>query len=319
MTSSPAEPPVAYAPEPTAPPVRPGSTTDPRAATRITESRISYHRGETEGRARIIEVLPVSPGRWAVVTDRTPFHPIDTVWPDQPADHGTLTVDTEVLPVVDTQILTAERDTGQIRVGPEVTARRGDDGHVFAVAHLVEQDPSRWRGRTATLAVDVARRRSLSAAHTGCHLVAYAFNEATEELWSKEAPRDSRGSRNFDAAALIDSRHHLGGSVDRYRLGRSLRRKGFDHARLLAELDDYVERANEILAKWVASAAPVTVAGADLFTAQRTWRCETTPVATMPCGGTHVSHLGELATITIGTDYVEDEKELRLLAASVLR
>jgi alanyl-tRNA synthetase len=172
----------------------------------------------------------------------------------------------------------------------------------------------------ASLEVDRERRMSLSAAHTGCHLVAYAFNEATDHLWSKDAPRDSRGSRNFDAAALIDSRHHLGGSIDRYRLGKSLRRRGFRHEQLMAELDVHVARANDILATWVAMKAEVSVVGdSDRFTGERMWRCEVHPAATMPCGGTHVSSLGELAAITISTTYLEDERELRLTAASELR
>lgn len=287
----------------------------------IVETRIGYHRGETCGKARILEVLPVAAGRWAVVTDVTPFHPVDMAWPDQPGDHGTIAVGSDVLRVVDTQILTVAAGSGEVRVGPEVRARRGDADHVFAVAHIVDAQPGgEWQGQPALMEVDVRRRTSLSAAHTGCHLVAYAFNEATEELWSKDAPRDSRGSRNFDAAALIDSRHHLGGSVDRYRLGRSLRRKGFDHGRLLADLDGYVAAANETLAGWVASAAEVKiVGGSDMFTAERIWRCETSPAATMPCGGTHVAHLGELEAITIGTRYLPEEKELHLVAASTPR
>ncbi|MEV7986078.1 hypothetical protein [Micromonospora sp. NPDC085948] len=284
----------------------------------ITETRISYHRGETAAEARIEAVLPAGSGRWAVVTDATPFHPVDAAWPDQPGDHGNLTVGDQVIPVVDTQIVTFRPADGAVSIGPEVTARRGDTEHVFAVAHLIVKQPDEsWVGRTAQLTVDDYRRRWLSAAHTGCHLVAYAFNEATDELWSKDAPRDSRGSRNFDAAALIDSRHDLGSSVDRYRLGKSLRRKGFDHARMLAGLDTYLARANDLLASWVAADAPVHLTGSsDSFTAERVWRCEISPVATMPCGGTHVSSLGQLRSIEIRAEYLESEKEMHLVAAS---
>jgi alanyl-tRNA synthetase len=135
----------------------------------------------------------------------------------------------------------------------------------------------------------------------------------------RSPPGGTPGSRNFDHAALIDSRHHLGGSIDRYRLGKSLRRKGFDHAGLLAGLDGYVARANETLAGWVASKAEVTLAGeSDLFTAERVWRCGISPAATMPCGGTHVASLGEIESIVISMEFDEDAQELRLLDAALM-
>lgn len=286
----------------------------------IVATRVRYHRGDVSGQARVLAVFPAGGGRWAVVTDVTPFHPIDFAWPDQPGDHGTIAVGSDIARVVDTQILSLRHDTGEVRIGPEVSARRGDHDHVLAVAHIVDGSAAAWPGHAAQLNVDTERRMHLSAAHTGCHLVAYAFNEATDGLWSKEAPRDSRGSRNFDSAALIDSRHHLGGSVDRYRLGRSLRRKGFDHAALLADLDTYVARANDTLASWVNAKAEIHIIGDDLFTAERIWRCDvSTPPATMPCGGTHVAHLGEIASLTIATEYLADDKELRLVATSEVR
>jgi len=288
----------------------------------ISETLVTYHRGALDGSGKVLSVHPAPTGDSfrAVVTDVTPFHPVDHSWPDQPADHGMISVGSTTLPVVDTQILSMEKKTGAVRIGAESSARRGDTGHVFAVAHIVaarEVDVASWIGGTAQLEVDAARRLALSAAHTGCHLVAYAFNEAVEGLWTKNARRDSRGNRNFDAAALLETRHHTGGSVDRYRLGKSLRKKGFIHPELIADLDSYVLRANTILASWVASKAEVTLTGeSDTFTAERMWRCTVSPPAAMPCGGTHVSDLGEIASINISADFSEDTKELALRAST---
>lgn len=63
-----------------------------------------------------------------VITDRTPFHPVDHTWPDQPADTGTL--DGE--PVVAT-LLGAVAADGSVTVGSEIPARRGDDGYDWVV------------------------------------------------------------------------------------------------------------------------------------------------------------------------------------------
>ncbi|MEU8184890.1 hypothetical protein AB0B85_12135 [Micromonospora sp. NPDC049044] len=290
----------------------------------ISETRIGYPRGQTEGYGRVLAVLPYAaagdPSR-VVVTDRTPFHPVDHTWPDQPADHGLISFGSTAVPVVDTQILSVESATGEVRIGPEVSARRGDPDRILAVGHIVntvDADIAGWVGQVVSLEVDAVRRAALSAAHTGCHLVAFAVNECLDELWTKDALRDSRGNRNFDAAALLDSRHHVDGSIDRYRLGKSLRKRGFNHPAFIAELDAYVRRANDILATWLASQAGVTVTGSsDHFTADRLWRCDISPPAVMPCGGTHVSDLGQIAAIDISAQF-DDETNVLTLAASTV-
>jgi alanyl-tRNA synthetase len=292
----------------------------------ICETRVTYHHGHLEGYGRVLAVLPygsVGDSRRVVVTDSTPFHPLDRFWPDQPADHGVISLGSMALSVVDTQVLSVESATGEVRIGPEVSARRGSAGHVLAVAHVVDAadaDVAGWVGQVVSLEVDAARRLALSAAHTGCHLVAFAFNQCVDGLWTKDAPRDSRGNRNFDAAALLQTRHHIGGSVDRYRLGRSLRKKGFNHPELIAGLDAHILRANEMLALWLASKAEVTVAGgSDYFTAERLWRCAIAPPAVMPCGGTHVFHLGKIAQIDISAQFDDEMQELTLAASTRLR
>lgn len=292
--------------------------------TTIVETRITYHRGAIDGAGTVLDVIAYPSNgdeRCAIITDSTPFHPIDLTWPDQPGDHGVIELDSTVLPVVDTQIAAMLRNTDEVRIGPAVSARHGIGEFVFAVAHIIDGDPADTRslvGRTVRLRVDRDRRLALSAAHTGCHLVAYAFNQATDGLWTKRARLDARGNRDFDNAALLETRHFVGGSVDRYRLGKSLRKKGFDHPALISDLDAYVAEANRTLAAWVAERAGVTVsAESDLFTAERVWRCELadTP-AFMPCGGTHVEHLGEIASIDIHADFSEDKKELVLRAST---
>ncbi|MFE7558241.1 hypothetical protein [Kitasatospora sp. NPDC057500] len=140
------------------------------------------------------------------------------------------------------------------------------------------------------------------------HLLAYALNEATHGLWRKETGTDSRGHHDLDAATCVLTRHDEGGSLDRYRLGKSLRKRGFDVARFLDELPGIVERTNGTLAHWITSDAPVRVdCLGPRLTDRRQWVCETPGgTAQMPCGGTHVERLGQIASMTAQASYDAD-------------
>ena len=87
---------------------------DGEALYEITETRISYHRGDTAAEARIEAVLPAGSGRWAVVTDATPFHPVDAAWPE---------FDREML--VEDQVTLAIQVNGKLR--DTLNAPRGLD------------------------------------------------------------------------------------------------------------------------------------------------------------------------------------------------
>ncbi len=110
----------------------------------------------------------------------------------------------------------------------------------------------------------------------------------------------SRLYHDFDAAACVHTRHDVGGSLDKYRLGKSLRRRGLDSARFLDEIPAIIEEVNRTLAKWIASDATVRIdcAGSRL-TDRRQWVCAIPGgTAQMPCGGTHVQRLQEIDSMT---------------------
>jgi len=91
------------------------------------------------------------------------------------------------------------------------------------------------------------------------------------------------------------------GATDTYRVGKSLRKKGFDPADLENALPDVARRANDLLAGWVAVGAPIELeVSGPALTDLRTWVCRL-PEGTqrIPCGGTHLSSLRELTGIAV--------------------
>jgi alanyl-tRNA synthetase len=267
------------------------------------------------------------PGALGLIVDTTPFHPVDHTWPDQPGDTGTVLVDGVAYPVIDS-VTGAIGPEGQFAVGEAIPVRRGDEDWTWHVVHVLEAGPDaeRLREANALLRVDQHRRRALSAAHTGCHLMALALNEALAERWRKAPGReDSFGRPDFDAIAMESSRMDEHASTDRYRIGKSLRKKGFDPEGLAEQLPALADRVNARLAEWIAADAPVRV---EVFggektarlTARREWVCELPQgTASIFCGGTHLSRLGELADLHTTLSLSADGAELVAVTVPKLR
>ncbi len=284
---------------------------------------VTFPTGATEGASAVRELVPLGvpelpAGGLGLIVDTTPFHPVDHTWPDQPGDSGTVLVDGVIYPVVDA-VTGAIGPDGRFAIGEDIPVKRGDEAWSWQVVHVLESvpEPEALLGANAQLRVDAERRRMLSAAHTGCHLMALALNEALAERWRKSPGReDSFGRPDFDAIAMESSRMDEHASTDRYRIGKSLRKKGFDPDGLAEQLPELTDRVNARLAGWIAADAPVRI---ELFggektarlTARRQWVCELPEgTASIFCGGTHVARLGELDALQCALSLSEDASEL---------
>lgn len=258
---------------------------------------VTFPQGAVTGAAKVLRVEGD-----IVIVDQTPFHPVDHTWPDQPGDSGSITSGEHGV-VVTEAVMAAVSDDGEFAVGEQIPVKRGAEGWAWLVGHRLEADAPAWLapGTEVTLDVDAARRAALSRGHTACHLSSLALDRALADLWSKEIRTDDLGAPDFEGQANQTSFIHPDGAVDEYRLGKSLRKAGFDSARLEASLSEREARINATLAEWVAAGGTSGVeTDGPLITDRRRWRCQLPEgEVSFPCGGTHADSLGAYASITV--------------------
>ncbi len=259
-----------------------------------TDTVVSYPTGATDGTGTVLHLEPVGE-RFAVLLDATPCHPVDAGWPDQGSDRATLTWNGGSADIVD--CIVAATDGSLLYLGGDIPARKGTEGWTFVVAHLVTEAPP--IGQVVTVEVDAKYRRALSLGHTGCHLASLALNRAMAGRWGKEVRTDALGMPDFDAEANDTSRILELGSLDTYRLGKSLRKKGFSTEGIAEALPGIETEVNATLADWVAESAPVRIdRDGDRLTDRRYWVCTLADgEARIACGGTHATGLGELGSL----------------------
>jgi alanyl-tRNA synthetase len=266
------------------------------------DTRVTYPAGATDASATVVHVETLQDGKAAVLLDSTSCHPVDAGWPDQGADRAVLHRENrDDIPLVDCVV--AATDGRMLYLGAEIPVRKGEDGWAFVVAHVIDAAAAVGldEGDAVDVRVDPEYRRALSIGHTACHVASLALNRAVADHWTKDARPDALGSPDFDGLAIESSLIHENGSVDRFRLNKSLRRKGFTTDGLADELASIRSTVNSVLAQWHEAGSDIRIdRDGDGLTDRRYWTCELDRTAvSIPCGGTHASSLAALGTVLV--------------------
>lgn len=265
----------------------------------MSSTKITFPGGAISGTSKILftKKLSVDSPTILVITESTPFHPLDHSWPDQPGDQGTITTNGKTIPVQQCLIAALNNQTEEFLLDQEIKnrkIRRDDPNWFFLVAHCIEDQNLDLIGQEVDLAVDVDCRTALSKAHTASHFTALALNKVTANLWKKPQEQlDALGNPNLDREAIATSTIGTDASIDQYHCGKSLRKKGFDSAQFFAP-DTFKQIENKInqqLHEWLNSGRlNISMSPSETFlNEKREWTCAFPDgkKAVIPCGGTH--------------------------------
>ncbi|WP_104160060.1 metal-dependent hydrolase [Arthrobacter sp. ZGTC212] len=263
------------------------------------DTTVTYPAGAVESSGTVLHVSDADGAR-VVLLDTTAVHPVDAGWPDQGADRAVLTTADGTSHEIRDAVVAATDGT-DLFLGADIPVKKGTEGWVFTVAHLLPAGAAVREGDSVRIEVDAAYRSALSAGHTACHLASLALNRQLAGAWKKDVLSDAAGNPNFDALAIETSTITEHGSTDVYRLGKSLRRKGFVPDTLLTDLPAAEAGINAILADWTATGAEVRIEcdGVGL-TDMRRWSVDLPGgTVSIPCGGTHAASLKETGGIQV--------------------
>lgn len=275
----------------------------------MTSTIVTFADGAVSSESVVVRVHSSESGS-VVVVNETPFHPVDHTWPDQPGDAGALSSGDDRVAVTES-IMAAVSAEGEFAVGVEIPVKRGAEGWTWLVGHRLDGEAPGWlvKGAEVRLDVDADRRAGLSRGHTACHLASLALDLAVADLWRKDPGVDALGTADFEGRANQSSRIHEDGSVDEYRLGKSLRKAGFDTETFAATLSERADTINTKLATWVASGAVSRIeTDGPTIIDRRRWRCELPEgAAVILCGGTHVDALSAFSSIRVELDLTDPQ------------
>ncbi|MDJ0324314.1 metal-dependent hydrolase [Cryobacterium sp. PH31-AA6] len=265
----------------------------------LEDTLVGYPAGEIVNSSTVLHREPLPDGRLAVLLEQTSVHPVDAGWPDQGADRAVLRAAGAELPVLD--CIVGATDGSTLHIGREIPVGKGTEGWAFVVVHVLAGDTVIAEGDRVEVVVNPGYRARISAGHTGCHLASLALNLALGDRWKKETRLDGLGNPDFDGVAIDVSAIDENASTDTYRLGKSLRRKGFVTEGLTDNLTEVQAVVNASLAEWTATGAGVRIdRDGDRLTDRRHWVLELPGhTVRIPCGGTHPSSLAELGSVRV--------------------
>ncbi len=284
----------------------------------ITPTKVTFCHSLWTCDATVQMIVPYDLGTY-IVTESTPFHPVSHIWPDHPADKGTLQLGQTSYLVSNCLVGAVNQSTGELFVASDIPVKRDTAGWAFVVVHCIDEKLCQSGiGETVTLKVDDEYQYRLSLGHSAGHIAYLALNKVlvNEGYWRKEADRlDPHGFFDFNSYAQQTNRITPNLCTDVYRLGKTLRKRGLNSADLIRDLSLVESKINAQIAAWLTldSAIEMECQG-DTLTDSRYWHCDLAEgrVATIPCGGTHVKHLSEFSSVTVLLS-MEDEQHIKML------
>ena len=248
-----------------------------------------------------------------LITDMTPFHPVSHIWPDHPADRGFVNVDDVQYPVEDCLVGAIEQSTGKLHIAADIPVKRDAEGWAFVVVHQLPASASMIKvSDEVLLTVDKEYQASLSRGHSAGHIAFLALNKVlAESYWRKDADRkDPLGSYDFNSYAQVTSFVTPELCTDKYRLGKTLKKRGLNVADMLTNLDGIEADINQMIKGWLADSTPVTMRlEGEALTDSRywEWKLDSDTLVSIPCGGTHIENTSELKSLSVKLTQLDDQ------------
>lgn len=267
-----------------------------------------------------------------LITDITPFHPLDYNWPDQPGDKGIAKIEDKNIPITECLIAAIHNKTGEFLLDQEIkisNIKRNDLNWYFVVVHIIDSamldcENLSLLDKEIYLQVDDEYRYALSKSHTACHLAALALNKVTAKFWKKSQEfKDSLGNPSLDKEAILLSKISENDSVEYYRCGKTLRKKGFDSQLFLSDdiLNEVECDVNKQLSEWcnATTGLEISISAKKSFLHElRQWHCLFLDgrEAIIPCGGTHINTINSNDKIAVSLQK-ENENEFKMISKFV--
>ncbi|MEZ9516001.1 alanyl-tRNA editing protein [Vibrio splendidus] len=248
-----------------------------------------------------------------LITDMTPFHPVSHIWPDHPADRGFVSVNGEQYIVEDCLVGAVEQSTGKLHIAADIPVKRNTEGWVFVVVHQLPASASMINiNDEVGLTVDKEYQASLSRGHSAGHIAFLALNKVlAESYWRKDADRkDPLGSYDFNSYAQVTSFVTPELCTDKYRLGKTLKKRGLNVADMLANLDGIEADINQMISSWLAESTLVAMRlEGEALTDSRywEWQLDSDTLVSIPCGGTHIENTSELKSLSVNLTQLDDQ------------
>ncbi|WFQ78470.1 hypothetical protein PXH59_12115 [Xenorhabdus sp. SF857] len=281
----------------------------------------SFMTGQLSLDAIIIEAFKYNNG-YIVITSNSPFYPKNYKWGDQKSDIGVIVLNNQAVNIVKTY--TAVIIDSMIYIDHDIPKKLNIEDKLIPAHYLESLNGLECQsivGAKVKLSVDAEVRHKISAAHSMAHFMSLALNKVTNKYWNKDYDKDSLENYNLDKAAIFKSSISELKSIDTYRLGKSLKKKGFDKASFLESIVSINEEINLILKNWLVTGSEIRVE----YTSQdigslRLWKStvENRPVV-IPCGGTHIKNTEEIQDIKVEIKPEESDEYIVITTYCKLR